>query len=111
MSSTKKLIRQQFRDAVFERDNHKCRTCGIADHMVSDDESCLDAHHITDRTLMPNGGYVKTNGISLCLTCHQKAEVFHSTGTALSGWAPADLYALIGSSFDLAVNASKKLSN
>jgi hypothetical protein len=69
----------------------------------------LDAHHITDRTLMPNGGYVKENGISLCPTCHEKAEVFHSTGTALEGWAPEDLYKKVGSSYELAVEASERL--
>ena len=58
---------------------------------------------------MPNGGYVKENGISLCPTCHEKAEVFHSTGTALPGWAPEDLYRLIGSSYEQAVKASERL--
>lgn len=31
-------------------------------------ERDLDAHHITDRNEMPNGGYVPENGISLCKT-------------------------------------------
>lgn len=69
----------------------------------------LDAHHITDRTLMPNGGYVEANGVSLCPSCHEKAETFHSTGTALLGWAPDDLYRLVGSSYDEAVKASERL--
>jgi len=57
---------------------------------------------------MPNGGYVAENGISLCQTCHEKAEVYHSTGTALLGWSPDDLYRLIGSTYDLAVAAAKR---
>jgi len=69
----------------------------------------LDAHHITDRTLMPNGGYVAANGISLCVTCHKNAEVFHETGTPLSGWAPHDLYDAIGSSYEEALSASTRL--
>ncbi len=107
MSSEKKLIRQRFRDTTFARDGHKCRGCGWA--LFRPGEVELDAHHITDRNLMPNGGYVKTNGISLCPTCHQKAEVFHSTGIALPGWAPDDLYRMISSSYEQAYADSLEL--
>lgn len=107
MSSEKKLIRERFRTATFTRDGHKCKGCGWA--LFRPGEVELDAHHITDRNLMPNGGYVKENGISLCPTCHEKAEVFHSTGTALPGWAPEDLYKMIGSSYERAVLAAKRL--
>jgi len=107
MSSEKKAIRQRFRDTTFARDGNKCRGCGWV--LFRPGEVELDAHHITDRNLMPNGGYVKENGISLCPTCHQKAEVFHSTGTALPGWAPEDLYRMIGSSYEQAVKASERL--
>lgn len=108
MSSEKKLIRQNFRDSVFTRDAHKCRGCGWSIQTL---DLQLDAHHITDRNLMPNGGYVKENGISLCPGCHEKAEVFHSTGTPVHGFAPEDLYRLIGSSYDHAVVAAEKLTN
>lgn len=106
VSSDKKRVRQQFRDAVFTRDGNKCRVCGWA---LFTDGLTLDAHHITDRTLMPNGGYCKENGISLCPPCHEKAEVFHSTGTALPNFSPDELYVLIGSSHELAVKASDRL--
>lgn len=108
MSSEKKKIRQNFRDAVFKRDNNRCKACGW---MLITADLQLDAHHITDRNLMPNGGYVEENGISLCPGCHEKAEVFHSTGTRtpLSGWAPEDLYKLIGSNYDQAVKAAENL--
>ena len=106
MSSTKKAIRANFRDAVFARDKQKCRVCGWS---LITAETQLDAHHITDRNLMPNGGYVVENGITLCPVCHEKAEVFHSTGEALSGWSPDDLYIRIGSSYDLAVRAAENL--
>lgn len=72
-------------------------------------DNLLDAHHITDRNLMPNGGYVKENGISLCPPHHENAEVFHSTGTPLPGWAPDDLYEAIGSTHQRAIAASEKL--
>ena len=72
-------------------------------------ESELDAHHITDRNDMPNGGYVKENGISLCEDCHIKAEVYHSTGVAYVDYSPDDLYIKINSNLDLAIKASLKL--
>lgn len=106
MSSEKKRIRHEFREAVFRRDGNRCRACGWA---IQNGEVQLDAHHITDRNLMPNGGYIRENGISLCPGCHEKAEVFHSTGTALPGWAPEDLYKMIGSSYEQAVLAATRL--
>jgi 5-methylcytosine-specific restriction endonuclease McrA len=106
MSSDKKKIRQQFRDAVFKRDGNKCKVCGWS---LVTGEVELDAHHITDRTLMPNGGYVAANGISLCSACHKSAEVFHDTGIAVKNFSPQDLYNLIGSSYDEAVRCSTEL--
>jgi 5-methylcytosine-specific restriction endonuclease McrA len=105
MSSNKKRIRQAFRDAVFARDGHKCRACGAG---YVDDKG-LDAHHITDRTLMPNGGYVVENGISLCPECHVKAEKLHQTGEAYPDYRPSDLYQMIGSSYEQAVEAAERL--
>jgi predicted restriction endonuclease len=99
----KHLIRQKFRDAVFARDGHKCVFCEITDN--------LDAHHITDRTLMPNGGYVAENGITLCSEHHIDAEEFHITRGAFYSvdMHPNDLYKLIGSSHELAITKSHKL--
>lgn len=60
---------------------------------------------------MPNGGYVKENGISLCDGgCHALAEVYHRTGTPHPGFSPTDLYAKIGSSCEKAYRASRKLA-
>lgn len=103
--SDKKKIRAKFREAVFSRDKNKCKICGRAD-------AKLDAHHIVDRKELPNGGYVKENGITLCDTengCHAKAEQWHSTGKCLPGFTPDELYILIGSSRTLAEEASKLL--
>ena len=121
MSGKKKAIREAFREAVFTRDNHACKVCGLSSRDLTSqaqeaelvrlgtDEWKLDAHHITDRNLMPNGGYCKENGVSLCPVCHGLAEVFHSTGTAVAGFSPDDLYKLIGSSHEAAVKASERL--
>ncbi len=104
MSQRKKQIRGNFRDVVFSRDGHKCVMCGSVEDLA--------AHHITDRTLMPNGGYVKGNGITVCTLCHARAEQFHiSNGTTYDeGWSPDDLYVKIGSSHESALRASKRLS-
>ncbi len=96
MSEKKKQIRKQFRETVFERDDHRCVTCGY--NKVED----LSAHHITDRNEMPDGGYVPENGITLCDTlCHTFAE------RAWPGFTPDDLYKLIGSSKEEAEKASR----
>jgi hypothetical protein len=59
------LSRDQFRDAVFARDKHKCVICGAA---------AQDAHHIIERRLFPDGGYYLDNGASLCGQHHIEAE-------------------------------------
>ena len=96
----KKQIRENFRNKVFSRDNHKCKKCG---------DDAVDAHHITDRNEMPNGGYVEENGISLCELCHIKAEIWHNSGKTryAEGYHPNDLYDLIGSSYNLAYKKSE----
>jgi hypothetical protein len=102
MSKKKKQIRENFRNEVFSRDKNKCRKCG---------KTAVDAHHITDRNEMPNGGYVKENGISLCADCHAIAEIWHETGKEkfVDGYHPDDLYDLIGSDFFLAKIKSEEL--
>jgi len=102
----KKSIRKEFREAVFKRDG-KCMICG-----KPIDGDNMDAHHITDRNEMPNGGYVLENGITLCKEeCHMKAEEFHLSDG--EDWYcdmhPDDLYKLIGSYKELAINKSEKL--
>ncbi len=60
------LTRNQFRNNVFERDNHKCVICQNLGQ---------DAHHIMERRLFDDGGYYLDNGATLCGPCHLKAEM------------------------------------
>jgi len=60
------MNRDQFREAVFNRDNRKCVIC---------DEPAVDAHHIIDRSLFDDGGYDVSNGVSLCEQHHIEAEM------------------------------------
>ena len=120
----KQIIRDKFRNEVFQRDGYKCRVCGRNDVK-------LDAHHIEDRNEMPNGGYVKENGITLCkeakpnlsalvdgredefhtLSCHMRCEQYHiSEGENWEeGLHPNDLYNKINSTIELAIEKSKQL--
>lgn len=59
------LTRDEFRNAVFSRDNHQCVVCKFP---------AQDAHHIFERRLWPDGGYYLNNGASLCERCHILAE-------------------------------------
>lgn len=59
------LTREQFRKQVFRRDGKKCVVC---------DKEAVDAHHIIDRKLFPDGGYYLDNGVSLCAHHHLCAE-------------------------------------
>ncbi len=117
--SKKQEIRRKFKEDTFDRDGYCCKLCG-AGPVYEMTDSVFDAHHITDRNEMPNGGYVKENGITLCkynedgleeTSCHMKAEKFHITEGKEweSGMRPDDLYKLIGSSKEVAIKASEKL--
>jgi 5-methylcytosine-specific restriction endonuclease McrA len=103
MSKSKKEVRARFRETCLKRDRYQCVGCGYKPA----DPIELDVHHITDRNEMPNGGYVKENGISLCGDCHVKAEVFHQTGNPHPGFSIDELYLKIGSSYPLAFQASQ----
>lgn len=123
MNYNKKDIRKNFRKEVFERDNCTCQICGTI--MSFEPEKYFDSHHITDRSEMPNGGYVKENGITVCRdnsfinistgkftdSCHMKCEKYHISNG--EDWEenlhPNDLYRLIGSSYDIAYKKSKEL--
>ena len=111
--SRKRAIRAAFRKAVFERAGYCCECGGVAGRDRQSEPSAekveLDVHHITNRNELPNGGYVEENGISVCGECHSKAEEAWATGTAVEGFAPADLYELIGSSLEEAFEASELL--
>jgi hypothetical protein len=119
MGHKKKQVRQAFRDKVFGRSNYHCECCGVKGMDRQNPPVLtkgvttaipLDAHHITDRHDFPNGGYVLQNGISVCDDCHMKAEQFHSTGTAVPGYSPDELYKIINSSFDEAYEADARLA-
>lgn len=109
----KGAIRQRFRNRCYARDGWQCVMCGHRpvsydweEYHRTGQNPPIDVHHITDRNLLPKGGYVPENGISLCASCHLMAEVYHRTGESHPGYSPNDLYDKIGSSFDKAFQKS-----
>ncbi len=60
------MTREEFRNAVLERDGHQCVNCKSTHN--------LTAHHIIERRLWSDGGYHVDNGVSLCEWCHLEAE-------------------------------------
>ena len=61
----KLLTRQDFKKLVFQRDKMKCIFCT---------KDAVDAHHILDRKLFPDGGYYLDNGASVCEAHHWDCE-------------------------------------
>lgn len=59
------MLRDQFREAVFQRDGRQCVVCGSPGQ---------DAHHLLERRLWSDGGYHLDNGVTLCGVCHIRAE-------------------------------------
>lgn len=59
------LSRDEFRAAVFARDGGNCLMCP---------RPAVDAHHILERRLWPDGGYYLANGASVCEEHHLSAE-------------------------------------
>ncbi len=74
------LDRKGFVAAVFARDGRACVLCGAREA----DGAKLDAHHIVERRLWPDGGYYLENGATLCdPTCHMRAETTEVSAQAL----------------------------
>ena len=61
------MKRSKFREQVFQREDHKCivPTCT---------KRAVDAHHLLERNLWEDGGYIPDNGASVCEEHHRLAE-------------------------------------
>lgn len=57
--------RDRAREACFARDGGRCVLCGAP---------AQDAHHIIERRLWPDGGYILDNLASVCGDCHMACE-------------------------------------
>lgn len=70
----------RWREAVLERDGHRCVRCGSVEW--------LEADHIVLKTEDPSLAYVLLNGRTLCRKCHVKVTRF---GPRLRMWEAAQL--------------------
>ena len=59
------LTRDAFREGTFKRDSYRCVFC---------ENPAVDAHHIMERRLWPDGGYYLDNGASVCGDHHIQCE-------------------------------------
>lgn len=66
------LDRREFREGVFARDGHRC--VFRDEHGQRCSAPAVDAHHILERRLWPDGGYYLDNGASLCEAHHLACE-------------------------------------
>lgn len=87
------LSRDKFREQVLAHAGHKCCLCGAIGVK-------LDAHHLYERRLWPDGGYYLVNGASVCGPCHLKCEsteISVEEASMAMGWhallLPEHLYA------------------
>lgn len=68
------MTRQDFRERCTERDNKEC-TVPICPHTVtSDPDESGEVHHILERKLWEEGGYIPDNGATVCNFHHRLAE-------------------------------------
>ena len=121
MSAAKRAVRDRLRAAALRRDNHRCAVCPPGVPTLEAPPVTLDCHHITPRELMPFGGYVLENVITLRGPCHLKAEAalkldpdFHKRAESgadaeLDDYMPDTLYDVIGSSRAEAEAAARSL--
>jgi len=98
-----KRLKQTFNTECLKRDNFCCVFCKSKIN--------LDVHHIIDRHELPNMGYTKWNGITLCSEHHWKAEQFHiNKGNKWDeGFHPDDLFKKINSSKEKSIKESNLL--
>lgn len=71
--------RKQFRESCLERDKGECVVPWC-------DEEAVDVHHIVERSLWADGGYIEPNGASVCGHHHKHAEETYIPPQAFWFW-------------------------
>ncbi len=95
-----------------------CRICGVKagepypgmHSRPMDEPAVLNVHHIIDRSEIPNGGSVLSNGITLCEIHHEEAEAHHDLDPeADDAFCPSKLFSIIDSSYEQAMKDAENL--
>jgi len=89
--------RKKFRESVFSRDNNECVVPWC-------DNESDDAHHVIERELWKDGGYILNNGASVCNKHHKYAENNNIPPQAFYQWIGIENPPLPKSIDDINVN-------
>lgn len=73
-STRNSMMYRFWRDSVFKRDMYCCQECGIKSGCGY--KVVFNAHHIKPYSTHPELRFAIDNGITLCVTCHQKTETY-----------------------------------
>ena len=68
------MSRTDFRQACVERDGGECLSPHCNNPVTADPDGPGEVHHIMERKLWSDGGYIPDNGASVCNECHRLAE-------------------------------------
>lgn len=66
----------EWRKIVFERDDYTCQSCGIRGVY-------LHAHHVKDFANHPDLRFEPSNGMTLCVPCHQLTDSYKGKNNGL----------------------------
>lgn len=61
---------KDWREKVFKRDDYTCQNCGVRCEQGLGHTVVLNAHHIKPFALYPELREVVSNGLTLCIDCH-----------------------------------------
>jgi len=68
------MTRQDFREECVARDGGECLVPGCSATVTSSPDGAGEVHHIIERKLWPEGGYIPDNGACVCNEHHRLAE-------------------------------------
>ena len=68
------MSRQDFRQACVERDGGECLVPTCSKPVTTDPDGAGEVHHIIERKLWQEGGYIEDNGACVCNEHHRLAE-------------------------------------
>lgn len=81
------MSRKSFRQTCVERDGGECIVPWCQSSVTIEPDGAGEVHHIIERELWPNGGYLPRNGVCVCNHHHRMAERDEIPPQAFWRWA------------------------
>lgn len=81
------MSRADFREQCVNRDNGQCLIPWCQNDVIADPNGPGEIHHIIERKLWSDGGYLPDNGVCVCNEHHQMAEQNEIPPQAFWQWA------------------------